>query len=238
MLEKLNLAPEFFYTRPEQEKIALDRADLILAIKEEEACFFKSLTSRQIMTLGHFEQNISFRKRNNKGIQDNLKLGFIGSGNSINVQNLESFLDVFTSQPEPLPIDIYIAGGVCHKIDFSIYPMAVKSIGYVKDVKDFYQKIDVAIIPFLESTGLKIKAVEALSYGLPILCTKNASDGLPVTYDLHQLINHQNLLEALRALLQQPAMLWQLQHESQQLFQRIHQQEQQQMCKLYERMTN
>jgi len=37
LFENFAVAPEFFYTSPEREKIALDRADAVIAIKQSEA---------------------------------------------------------------------------------------------------------------------------------------------------------------------------------------------------------
>ena len=39
VLQELGLKPEFFHTTPQEEAKALDRADLVLAIKEEEAAW-------------------------------------------------------------------------------------------------------------------------------------------------------------------------------------------------------
>jgi hypothetical protein len=44
LFEKFGVAPEFFYTSTEWEKIALDRADAVIAIKQSEAAALAALT--------------------------------------------------------------------------------------------------------------------------------------------------------------------------------------------------
>ena len=58
------------------------------------------------------------------------------------------------------------------------YPNLEK-IPFVGDLSTYYNKSKIAICPMLSGTGVKVKTVEALSYGLPVVCTYRGLDGLP-----------------------------------------------------------
>lgn len=59
----------------------------------------------------------------------------------------------------------------------SDYPN-VRKIRFVDDLDTFYAKSRIAICPMLSGTGIKVKVVEALSFGLPVVCNPRGVDGL------------------------------------------------------------
>ena len=56
LLESQGINREFFHTTQEQEAIALERADLVWAIKEEEAIFFRKIANTPVLTMPHLEE--------------------------------------------------------------------------------------------------------------------------------------------------------------------------------------
>lgn len=54
----------------------------------------------------------------------------------------------------------------------------VSKIGFINDLDEAYASSKIAICPMLTGTGLKIKVVEALSFGLPIVCNERGVDGI------------------------------------------------------------
>jgi len=55
----------------------------------------------------------------------------------------------------------------------------VDKIYFASDLGEMYSKSRIAICPMLEGTGIKLKVLEALSFGLPVVCTQRGIDGLP-----------------------------------------------------------
>jgi len=55
LFEKFEVPPEFFYTSPEREKTALDRADAVIAIKQSEAVALRALTARTVFSLPYWD---------------------------------------------------------------------------------------------------------------------------------------------------------------------------------------
>jgi glycosyltransferase involved in cell wall biosynthesis len=57
----------------------------------------------------------------------------------------------------------------------------IHNIGPVPAVSDFYNQVDVCLAPLRLGGGMKVKVVEALSYGRPVVGTPHATDGLPTS---------------------------------------------------------
>jgi glycosyltransferase involved in cell wall biosynthesis len=55
----------------------------------------------------------------------------------------------------------------------------IEFVGEVSDLGCFYEGIRVAISPTRFGSGVKIKSVEAVQYGVPLVCTSEAARGLP-----------------------------------------------------------
>ena len=60
----------------------------------------------------------------------------------------------------------------------SIKDSNITSVNFAEDLSTYYQNAKVALCPMLTGTGTKIKVVEALSYGLPVVCNSRGVDGL------------------------------------------------------------
>lgn len=57
----------------------------------------------------------------------------------------------------------------------------VKFLGYKKNIESYLTKIKVFVVPIRYGSGLRIKILKAMSWGLPIVSTYEAAEGLNVT---------------------------------------------------------
>ena len=55
---------------------------------------------------------------------------------------------------------------------------AVHFAGRVRDLAGFYNGIRAAVSPTRFGAGVKLKTVEAVQYGVPVVCTEEAANGL------------------------------------------------------------
>jgi glycosyltransferase involved in cell wall biosynthesis len=62
-------------------------------------------------------------------------------------------------------------------------------MGYVKDTKEFYSKIDFLIAPLCSGSGTRIKILESLSYGKPVITTNIGAEGLLIDSKLLHVAN-------------------------------------------------
>jgi glycosyltransferase involved in cell wall biosynthesis len=58
-------------------------------------------------------------------------------------------------------------------------PPDVESLGPVASAADFYDAVDLSLAPLRLGGGIKVKVIESLLYGVPVLATPFAVDGLP-----------------------------------------------------------
>ncbi|RME60458.1 MAG: glycosyltransferase [Candidatus Dadabacteria bacterium] len=54
--------------------------------------------------------------------------------------------------------------------------------GFVENIDEVYQKASFAVCPLLAGTGLQIKAIEAMSWGLPVVALRGISKALPIVH--------------------------------------------------------
>lgn len=196
------IEPSWFFTTPREEAKALKRASTVIAIQDREAEVFKARSPTPVRTLGFFdpprylesppaaEEDLSEGSR--------LKVGYIASDNPINVNALKGLVRELEKRPALRNLcDLYLAGPIC---SVETGGDAFTRLGFVPSVTGFYKDMDVILNPNMGGTGLKIKSVEALSYGRPLLATRDAMVGISVTHPLHQCADISSLCEGLEQL--------------------------------------
>ena len=116
--------PEFFYTNEQQETIGFDRSDLIIAIKQYEKHIIQTMTRNSVLCLPYWDDRSVDRsnpvvRANGYDHERPLRLGFIGAHNSINIINIQRFLETFACYVKlyNLAVKMVIAGNVCRGID-------------------------------------------------------------------------------------------------------------------------
>ena len=204
LLKRNGIAPDFFYTSPQQEALALNRADLVIAIQEQEAEYYRSITEAEVVVIGHIinkpEWQWSSPNRGNR-----LRIGYFGSGNSLNRKSVNAFIDAYAHNLELVAkSELILAGSICdraaepsaHRVELPSYIQAT-TLGRIDDIAEFYRAVDVAVNPMIDGTGLKIKTIEALNFGIPVVSTVSGSDGLPVSCDFHRAKDPETTVEHL-----------------------------------------
>ena len=175
-LKANNIKDEFFSCTKEDEAKYLSRADIVWARRDEETCFFNEIMNdKKAITVSHFD-NPNFR--NIKKIKLK-KIGFLASRNNVNAKMVMDFSEAYLeySKSSKNKIEIIIAGEVrdfllkekefMQKIENS----PIKLVGRVENVKDFYEQVDAVIVPITFGTGINVKMIEAMSFGLPVIST-------------------------------------------------------------------
>lgn len=170
----VGMKPQWFSTTYAEEDEAIRRVDVALAIQKEEAAAFALRGHRNILYLPYVEPLVrEFVKYQGEGRP--LTFGYLGSGNDWNVLSMNDLLQQLDARASTFNHPLIVAGGVTkHVRDF---PSAVK-LGFVQELHTFYDAIDIALNPMVGGTGLKIKTVEPLSYGRPVLTTRPGVEGV------------------------------------------------------------
>jgi glycosyltransferase involved in cell wall biosynthesis len=166
-----------FATTVAEETSALNRADAVIAIQQEEAEYLRRTISSEVFTVGHLIDLDVSRLADPGGT----RMLFVGSSNSYNVQGLEWFLDqVFPRIRKEIPdVELAIAGPVGHK---RTWPNGTTVLGIQESLAAAYAEATLVINPMLFGTGLPIKTIEALSYGKPVVATPAGIRGLEADF--------------------------------------------------------
>jgi glycosyltransferase involved in cell wall biosynthesis len=173
---KLGMEPTFFYTTKQEEAKGLNRADLILAIQDKEKKFYESICRKPVLTIGH--QVVIRNLHNPHSPGKPFRLLYIGSENPVNVEGLLHFFEeILPGIRNKIPtMEVAVAGRVCSHLPSDI--PNTRLLGEVDDVESHYADAHAVINPVREGTGLKIKTIEAMGYGKPLITTPHGATGL------------------------------------------------------------
>lgn len=167
------MQPTWFATKPAEEISALNRADAIIAIQQEEAEYLRRTVSSEVFIVGHlFGLDV-----NPLPDPAGARILFVGSSNSINVQGLEWFVgSVFPKIRKQMPnSELAIAGPVGHERS---WPDGITVLGNLNSLAEAYADATLVINPVRFGTGAPVKTIEALSYGKPVVATPAGVRGL------------------------------------------------------------
>ncbi|MFC7608249.1 glycosyltransferase [Teichococcus aestuarii] len=174
------MEPRWYFTSLSEEDRGFNRADLLLGIQDRETAEIASRVDVPAMVIGHLMPPRFLMEPSHK--PPRFTFGYLGSGNPWNIRSIQALDDALASGPA---MDWMLAGSILKQ------PLTLKTspyrFGFVKELKDFYNDVQCVINPMLGGTGLKIKTVEALSYGRPVIGTVDAFIGLPVQHEAHKL---------------------------------------------------
>jgi len=109
-----------------------------------------------------------------------LKVGFLGSDWFPNVLAVKFITKLAEAHKD---IEFIIAGGVSKSINFSI-PINVKIVGYIKNISEFYNSVDLIISPVTIGSGMKIKVLEAFQHNKIVFGSTHSLSGYEAYKDL------------------------------------------------------
>lgn len=205
---------EFFSCTPEDEGAYLCRADLVIARRKEEADYFNEVSGRgTAIVIPHVEPP-RFLSRPFDRMQN---VGMVASANRINLALMQEMLAAVEAgigtEGNP-PFTMHIAGYVKDMVDDlpasqrALFQKPwVKMHGFVQDIGDFYAAMDAIVSPVTMGTGINVKTVQAMAYGMPLLTTQWGSKGIESDEPLHNHPDLASLAESLFALAADPSRL-------------------------------
>lgn len=171
--------PSWFFTSPQEESLGLNRADVILAIQSEERDILAKRTCKPVYTVGH-PVHATYRPL---PATDDTIFGYFASANPWNLASVRA-LDHQLARNE-LTMPWVMAGSICRsELNLLSSP---RIQGMVHSPADFYDRVSCVLNPMLAGTGLKIKTVEALAHGRPLIGTHEAFRGLISFHPLQSL---------------------------------------------------
>jgi glycosyltransferase involved in cell wall biosynthesis len=162
-----------------QEVRTLETYDAILAIQKPEGDRLRHLVSQKpVIVVPHGIDPPILPGRNTNG-QQPTRLGFLGGRDEANRYALNWFVnEVWPGIRSHFggKVELHVAGQVCNS--WHSHHEGVVVVGPIASIDRFWPNIDIAINPVRFGSGLKIKNVEALAYGCPLITTSIGAQGL------------------------------------------------------------
>ncbi len=228
MLRRSGQRPEFFSCTPEQEGAYLRRADVVVARRDEEARYFDSVTGRNsAIVIPHIEDPHFVDKR-----FDRLEnVGMVASPNRINLASLRQFVEAVDRLcgEARRPFTVHVAGRVSDMVgklppeEAGVFRKPLVHLhGFVPDIGSFYRAMDVIVSPVTVGTGINVKTVQAMAFGMPLVTTKSGSKGIETAEPMHIHADVESLVRGLLALVKNPDDLNRLARVSRERYDAFH----------------
>jgi len=172
---KIGLSYDFQITKDEEVK-SLEKADFVLAINSRD----NEILSKDLKNVLVYPY-IPFLRRDEQEIVNSNerknRVAFIGSPIDFNIKSVEWFIaNVWPFVlKKNLNAEFHVYGKVSNyvKKERNVY-----AHGFVENSSDIYRDNQVFVNPILMGGGLKIKCVEALLYGKPLVTTSVGAQGI------------------------------------------------------------
>lgn len=187
------LEPRWFFTSVAEENRGFARADLLIGIQDNETRQIRARVEVEAMTVGHMIPPLfltSFKEG-----RAHVTFGYLGSANPWNVRSVLALDAALATRGGA---EDWLLAGSLLKRDMKFRSNPIQ-LGFVDRLEDFYSIVDCVVNPMAGGTGLKIKTVEALAYGKPVIGTIDAFEGLPARHFAHKLRDAAGCAAVMRA---------------------------------------
>ncbi len=169
------LPAQWFHTTRARERRGLARADLVLAIQDDDAAVLRGLVpGRSVLTVPHAQPVTPAPPEAARPH----RLLLVASYNDLNVVGLRWLLDaVWPQMRRAVPdAELVVCGNVVEKM--TARPAGVAFRGVVPALDAEYAAARVVLVAVPSGTGLKVKLVEALCHGRPVVATPAGAAGV------------------------------------------------------------
>jgi glycosyltransferase involved in cell wall biosynthesis len=175
--------------------------DKVLCISSEELDFFSKFAKNPAyFYVPLFMNKVEIKEQQQKEFD----LLFVGFDNYSNINGINWFFEkIYTLLSSD--IKILIVGKITKHIDS--YPNVTK-LSYVEKIDEVYFNSKISINPLIDGTGMKVKVIESLAHGVPVVSTSRGLVGIPKRFlgkfliadnpddfakTIHQLLSDKNL---------------------------------------------
>lgn len=169
----VHLVRDDFPLTRDQETEIMRRYDRVICIQPAEyAKVVQWLGTEKAVLAPHPVQAVALPLRRTASV-----LGFVASRWHANVDGLRWFIDQVWPALAGTGLRLDVYGYVSEAFQGLRIP-GIRFMGFADDLDACYAQIDIAINPVRYGAGLKIKTVEAMAHGLPLVVSRQGASGL------------------------------------------------------------
>jgi glycosyltransferase involved in cell wall biosynthesis len=210
----------------QEEQFILNHFDAVLAIQKNEYEILRKMLPHKVLLLcPHSVTYDSHRLLRRKTTEPAVtvgqyqksneirNIGFIGADNEANYSGLDWFIKQVWPIVKQLNLNLYIFGKVGDRFqDVCDADESIKNMSDKLSQAEIYSLVDCMINPVFVGGGLKIKTLEALAYGKPLISSKEGSVGIDNQDENGIIVAHNRLefIESLIKLVKQPNLATEL----------------------------
>ena len=196
-------------TLRDYELSAIETVDGVAAITRKDAAFFRKYCSKPVIDIPFGVYPEEFTPKSE--IEGKPKFYHIGSMNWMpNEEGIRWFIgEVLPKTVEKVPDFVYhLAGRNMPEWLSALKNKHVDVVGEVPDAKEFVFNHDVAIVPLLAGSGIRIKIIESMAMGKTVITTRVGAEGILYDEEVNIIIaeNKAKMVEAIRAIDENPAI--------------------------------
>ena len=166
----------------DEETKAFKVFDAVIAIQSTEADLIQSLAPEiPTLTCGHALDSLPQVAAASKWHpKEMVRVGYLGSKNASNTSSLKQLIQSI-NETRDLQFQLTVGGSICDWLtnESKLNLDLINWVGRVDSLEQFYEQIDIVVNPVEFGTGLKIKNIEALAYGKPLITTMHGITGIP-----------------------------------------------------------
>ena len=194
-------------TLKDYELSALETVDGVAAITRKDAAFFRKYCSKPVIDIPYGVYPEEFTPKYE--IEGKPEFYHIGSMNWMpNEEGIRWFIEeVLPKTVEKVPDFVYhLAGRNMPEWLTTLKNPHVNVVGEVPDAKEFVSNHDVAIVPLLAGSGIRIKIIESMAMGKTVITTRVGAEGILYDEEVNLIIaeNIAKMVEAIRSINENP----------------------------------
>jgi len=172
--EILSVPQFWFMLKPSEEAKGIRRGTDVLAVQQDEKTLFQYYHPK-----GKHYTIFCRMPINSQSLTFNNNVLFLAGNNKLNLNGIIFFLNyVLPLVQAKTSVTILIGGSICKELNQYANNPSIKLLGPIDDINEFYANGDIAINPIYQGTGLKIKTMEALSYGKVTIVHNHSIKGI------------------------------------------------------------
>ncbi|MBK1813887.1 glycosyltransferase [Clostridium sp. YIM B02505] len=181
-LKKLYIKNEYIKTEKYEKNICKKVAKTIMLTEEDKSKLIdESYKGENVEIIPICIEDLYVKKQYSKEIKNILFLGTMSW--YPNEQGIRWFLDnVWTDMKKTYEdLNLYIVGKNPSESILKQSSDSVIVTGYVDDVNEYIEKCDLCVVPLFIGGGMRVKILECMSKGIPVISTSIGAEGIKYT---------------------------------------------------------